>query len=69
METKLVTSEALDSIRTRFFKVVQISNSLDEKARDCLLKRWKAKLADYTSAFISRSVTKWLERDDQIILF
>ena len=65
-EVKLVTSEALESVRTRFFKV---SDSLDAEARERLLKRWEEELADYTSAFIGRSLTEWLEREDQVILF
>jgi hypothetical protein len=69
VEAKLVTSEALESIRTRFFEVVEISDSLDEEARERLLRRWEGELADYTSAFIGRSVTEWLERDDEAILF
>ena len=69
MEAKLVTSEALESIRTRFFEVVEISDSLDKEARERLLRRWEAELADYTSAFISRSVTEWLQRSDEAILF
>ena len=68
-EAKLVTNEALDSVRTRFFEVVEISDSLDEEARERLLKRWEEELADYTSAFIGRSLTEWLERKDQVILF
>ena len=59
----------LDSIRTRFFEVVELSDSLDDEARDRLLMRWEAELADYSSAFISRSLTEWLEREDQVILF
>ena len=39
LEAKQVTNEALDSIRTRFFKVIELSNSLDEEARDRLLRR------------------------------
>ena len=69
LEAKLVTSEALESIRTRFFEVVEISDSLDEEARERLLRRWEAELADYTSAFIGRSLKEWLERDDEAILF
>jgi hypothetical protein len=69
LESKLVTSETLESIRTRFFQVVELSDSLDEEARERLLRRWEAELADYTSAFISRSLTEWLEREDQVILF
>jgi hypothetical protein len=37
LEAKLVTNKTLKSIRTRFFKVVEVSDSLDEEARDCLL--------------------------------
>ncbi|KAH7346348.1 hypothetical protein BKA65DRAFT_274970 [Rhexocercosporidium sp. MPI-PUGE-AT-0058] len=69
LEAKLVTSEALESIRTRFFEVVEISDSLDEEARERLLRRWEVELADYTSAFIGRSVTEWLQRSDEAILF
>ncbi len=66
MEAKLVTNEALESIRTRFFEVAEVSDSLDIEARERLLHRYEA---EYTSAFIGRSVTEWLERDDQVILF
>jgi hypothetical protein len=55
--------------RNRFFEVVEVSDSLDEEARERLLKRWEEELADYTSAFIGRSLTEWLEREDQVILF
>jgi hypothetical protein len=57
LEAKLVTSGTLDSIRTRFFEVVEVSDSLDEEARERLLRRWEAELTDYTSAFIGRSLT------------
>lgn len=66
---KLLTNEALDSIRTRFYEVVELSDSLDEDARDRLLKRWEGELADYTSAFIGRSLEEWLRREDEVILF
>ena len=69
LEAKLVTNEALESVRTRFFEVVELSDSLDAEARMRLLRRWEAELADYTSAFIGRSLTEWLERDDEVILF
>ena len=39
LEAKLVTSEALESVRTRFFEVVEVSDSLDIEARDRLLSR------------------------------
>ena len=69
MEAKLVTSETLESIRTRFFEVAEVSDSLDIEARERLLSRWEAELADYTSAFIGRSLKEWLKRDDEAILF
>lgn len=69
LKAKLVTSKALESVRTRFFEVVEVSNTLYEEARERLLRRWEEELADYTSAFISRSLTEWMERADQIILF
>ena len=68
-QTKLITSEALDQIRTRFFEVVEYGALLDEDTRDRLLKRWEAELADYTSAFIGRSFSEWINRDDEVILF
>jgi len=38
-EAKLVTSEALELIRTRFYEVVELSDSLDKEARERLLYR------------------------------
>jgi hypothetical protein len=38
LEAKLVTSEALDSIRTCFFKVVEFLESLNIEAREYLLR-------------------------------
>jgi hypothetical protein len=55
-EAKLVINKALEQVRTRFFKVVELSDSLDKEARERLLRRWEAELADYISAFISRSL-------------
>ena len=69
LETKLVTSEALDSIRTRYFEVAEFSESLDIEARERLLRRWEEELADYSSAFIGRSFSEWLNRADEVILF
>jgi hypothetical protein len=62
-------SEALESVGARLFEVVEVSDSLDEEARERLLRRWEEELADCTSAFIGRSLTEWLERNDQVILF
>ncbi len=69
MEAKLATSETLDQIRTRFFEVAEFSNSLnsDEKAR--LLKRSEEELANFSSAFIGRSLEEWVNRTDEVILF
>jgi hypothetical protein len=47
----------LESVRTRVFEVVELSDSLDGEARERLLRRWEAEPADYTSAFIGRSLT------------
>ena len=69
LQAKLVTSEALDQIRTRFFEVAEYSDSLDSDAKERLLKRWEAELADFSSAFIGRSFEEWIKRDDEIILF
>jgi hypothetical protein len=69
MDAKLVTSEALDQIRTRFFEVTEFSDSLDLDEKDRLLKHWEAELADFSSAFIGRSFTEWLNRKDEAILF
>jgi hypothetical protein len=59
----------LESIRTRFYEVVELSDSLDEEAHERLLARWESELANYTSAFIGRSLSEWLERADEVILF
>jgi hypothetical protein len=37
VEAKLVTNEALENIRTRFYKVIELFDSLDVDARDRLL--------------------------------
>ena len=39
VEAKHVTNEALDAVRTRFYKVVELTKDLDKEARDRLLKR------------------------------
>lgn len=62
LQAKLVMSEALESVRTRFLEVVELSDSLDEQARERLFKREEEELVDYMSAFIGRSLTEWLER-------
>jgi hypothetical protein len=69
LQAKLVTSEALDQIRTRFFEVAEFCDSLDVDEQERLLKRWEAELADYTSAFIGRSFADWFNRSDETILF
>jgi hypothetical protein len=69
VEAKLVTNEALENIRTRFYEVVELSDSLDAEARDRLLVRWQKELSVFTSAFIGSSVTEWMNREDQVIVF
>ena len=68
-KAKLVTSETLDLIRTRFFKVVELSDTLDKEARNRLLRRQEGELTNYSSAFISRSLKEQLKREDEVILF
>jgi hypothetical protein len=69
MQSRLITSEALDQIWTRFFELAEFSDSLDLDEKNRLLSRWEAELADFSSVFIGRSLTEWLNRKDQVILF
>jgi hypothetical protein len=69
LQAKLVTSETLDSICTRFFELSEFTNELDSDEKERLLKRWEEELADFLSAFIGRSLSEWLNRDDGAILF
>jgi hypothetical protein len=69
LQAKLVTSETLDQIRIRFFELSKYSNSLDLDEKNRLLKRWEDELADYSSAFIGRSIKEWIKREDEVILF
>jgi hypothetical protein len=69
VEAKLVMNEALENIWTRFYEVVELSDSLDADARDRLLMRWQKELSVFTSAFIGSSVTEWMNREDQVIVF
>jgi hypothetical protein len=69
LQAKLVTSEALDSIRTRFYELSEFINQLDSDEKERLLRRWEGELADFSSAFIGRSLEEWLNRDDEVILF
>ena len=58
IEAKLNTSEALDQIRTRFFKLSESSNQLnsDERERDRLLKRWEEGLSQFSKTLIGLSI-------------
>jgi hypothetical protein len=69
VEAKHVTNEALDAMRTRFYEVVEVSESLSEEARDRLLKRWEQEVNKMARALIGPSVTEWLNREDQVIYF
>jgi hypothetical protein len=53
---------ALDQIRTCFFEVAEFSDSLDSDEKGRLLRRWEAELANFSSAFIGRPLTEWLNR-------
>jgi hypothetical protein len=48
LEARLVTSEALEAIRTRFFEAVEVSDSLNEESRDRLLRRWEAECFNWS---------------------
>ena len=69
LQAKLNTSEALDHVRTRFFELSEFTDLLDADEKDRLLKRWEDELADFSSAFIGRSLEEWLNRGDEVILF
>jgi truncated hemoglobin YjbI len=69
VEVKLITNEALDAIRTRFYELVELSGSLDEEARDRLLARWERDVTKFSSALTGPSVTEWMSREDQVIVF
>jgi uncharacterized protein YukE len=69
VEAKHVINEALDAVRTRFYEVVKVWESLSEEARDRLLKRWEQEVNKMARALISLSVTEWLNREDQVIYF
>jgi len=57
-----VINEALDAVRTHFYEVVELSESLNEEARDRLLKRWEQEISKFARALIGPSVTEWLRR-------
>ncbi len=64
-----MTKQALDAVRTRFYEAVELSESLNEEARDRLLKRWEQEVGKFARALIGPSVTEWLNREDQVICF
>jgi hypothetical protein len=69
VEGKHVTNEALNAVRTRFYKVVKLTKDLDEEARDRLLKRWEQEVVKMAHALTAASVTEWMNRGDQVIAF
>jgi hypothetical protein len=64
-----VINEALDAMRIRFYKVIELSESLNEEARDRLLKRWKQEIGKMARDLIGPSVTEWMNWEDQVICF
>jgi hypothetical protein len=64
-----VTNEALDAMRTRFYKVIELLESLNKEARDHLLKRWEQEISKMARDLIGPSVTEWINREDQVISF
>ena len=69
VEAKHVTNEALDLVRTRFYEVVELSESLNEEARDRLLKRWEQEVIKMARDLTGASVAEWMKREDQVICF
>jgi hypothetical protein len=58
---EIYTSQAL-------VEVAEFSDSLDSDEKD-RLRRWEEELADFSSAFIGRSLSERLNRKDEVILF
>jgi hypothetical protein len=69
VKAKLLTNEVLDAMRTRFYEVVELSDSLNEEARDRLLARWEREVIKFSNALTGPSVTEWMAREDQVIVF
>ena len=64
-----MTNEALKVVRTRFYEVVEASDSLDEEARERLLKRWEREVIKFARALTGPSVKEWMSREDHVIVF
>jgi hypothetical protein len=56
-------------MRTRFYKVIELLESLNKEARDHLLKRWEQEISKMARDLIGPSVTEWINREDQVISF
>ena len=57
---KLKTSECLDSIRTRFYEVSKLGDTLEPNARDSLLERWSGRLEELLEELVGASLSDWL---------
>ena len=68
-EAKLNMSEALDQMRTRFFKVSEVADELDDEEKDRLFKRWEEEVAHFSRALIGQSLDDWVARAKNPILF
>jgi hypothetical protein len=69
IEAKHVIDEALNALRTRFYKVIELSDLQDEDTRDRLLERWKREVAKFARALTGLSMKEWMSREDQVIVF
>ena len=69
IEAKLYTSETLDQIRSRFFKVSKIASQLDNEEKRRLLERWERELGQNTQALIGCFIEDWISRVEHVILF
>jgi hypothetical protein len=69
VEAKHVTNKTLNAMRTRFYKIVELTKDLDKETRDRLLKRWEQEVIKMAHALTAASVTEWMNRGDQVIAF
>jgi hypothetical protein len=59
LEAKLVTGET-SRLNSRFFELSEFTDQLDSDELGRLLRRWEGELADFSSAFIGRSLESGL---------
>ena len=62
-------NEALDQVRTRYFELSELTDSLDLDEKERLLKRWEKEVTTFSSALIGSSLLDWVNREENVILF